>query len=312
MGDLIFLLFMQNSISGLQPSADVQKSVIASTIAGATTPATGIETGTLKLIPEPWCQRSLFKGDDFKVSFVEQAVLGDVFAYDKILNITGALKLTLPASIIDAEKTATRNKVRDVITAYLDNLKSQADVVFADIIAIAAEVEPVLAVDLDPDDFRVALNDTEETGRISKEKIEIREFEKARLDNFCITDGVETVQIEVTAVTLTLTTEVTDGVKDALRTAVANVINNFLSSAKPGEDVIYANLKNALLNILVVGASYNVTELTLSAISASDDRTQGTDISTAKDIHVRSVEIAVMSTFAESAVTIIDPQASNG
>lgn len=289
---------------GLQSLQAVQKSAIQSAIQTVI----AIDVATLKLAPEPWCPREIFEGDDIDVSFVEQAELGDVFGYDKLLNLTGALKLTLPTTITEEEKQNVRTAITAAITDYLANLKSEADVVFADLIAIAAKVERVLAVDLDPDDFRVAVNGTEAIDRISKEKIEVKAFEKAQLDKFCITGGVEKIEITVAAVELKLTAPATEDedVKDALKTAAKNVIANFLSGAKPGQDVAYASLKNALQN-LVSGASYNVAQLTLTAASACDGRTQMTDIGIAKDIHVRSVEISVMKPFDDTKLTISGP-----
>ena len=65
--------------------------------------------------------------------FVEKAVLGDVFAYHSLLKITGALRLTLPASLTDAAKQTAQDAVRQKLEAYLV-LEPEADVVFQEMV----------------------------------------------------------------------------------------------------------------------------------------------------------------------------------
>jgi uncharacterized phage protein gp47/JayE len=270
---------------------------------------------TLKLMPESWCSRLLLKeeaGDEIvDVSFVEQAELGDVFAYHSFLEITGALKLTLPTTATADDKKSVREEIMRKIELYLDELKSEADVVFNDLIELALEVDPVLAVDLDIDDFKISVNGAPLLDRITQDKIEIREFEKARLEYFCITGDIETVKIEVIALQLEYlvpdpppSEEEQQANINAIKLAVKNAINDFLSDAAPGEDVAYDSLKSAIEN-LVPEADYNVLQLSLKATSLRDGRGQEANISAPRDIHVRSVELPVMQKISENDISVI-------
>lgn len=268
---------------------------------------------TLKLIPQPWCQTAPVSGAEVETvvaSFVEQPVLGDIFAYSQDLQITGAIKLTLPASLTDQDKLNVRTQIRSRIVNYLNQLKPEADVVFADLIAIAAAVNPVIAVNLDERDFQVLLDGVATVGRVSPQKIEVQQFEKPQLNFFIITSNIEPVRIAAAlpagaaADAKPIELEVTlppgadaNQAKAAVQQSVRTAFNRLLASAVPGQTVNYNSCKNALEN-LVVGIDYSVTQLSLRATSTADNRIQETDIAGAKDLLIRSVEIASLQPIA--------------
>jgi uncharacterized phage protein gp47/JayE len=302
---------------GLAIGDEVQRSEIESLINDVSDVT--LEADTLVLAPKPWCPRAPTEGADVEVSFAEQAVLGDVFAYHSLLEITGALKLTLPTTMTGEEKASVRNKTQAEIEAYLENLKSEADVVFEDLIAIAAAVDRVLAVDLDWQDFRVELDGAEVPGRVTEDKIEVKPFEKAHLAHVCITGDVETVEIAVTTLAIdwllsdpSLPDPDKNPVKSAIKQAIKSTVDNFLSDAEPGDDVVYSQLKGAIED-LVPGVDYNVTGLTVTAASECDGREQETDVAT-KNLHIRSVEIPVMQPISEASITVneIPPPENEG
>jgi uncharacterized phage protein gp47/JayE len=283
----------------------VKKSEIASQINSV--PGITLDEETpLKLLPLSWCSRPLLKEETndvlVEVSFVERAVLGDVFAYHSYLEITGALKLVFPVTITLKEKRDITGEIRTNIERYLEGLISEEDVVLEELSAIAAAVDRVLAVELDPDDFEITLNGAATSGRIpgSKDKIEVGPFEKAQLNHFCITGDEETVNITLTVnekIGLNLVEPdplppdfaTLDEIKETIKTAVVNTYNNYLTAVEPGEDLIYGSLKSALEN-QVPGVSYSITRLSLTATSLCDLRIQNSDIATARNIHIRSVE----------------------
>ena len=76
--------------------------------------------------------------------------------------------------------------MRQKLEAYLQGLPPEADVVFQEMVDIARTVNPVQAVDVDVDDFRVRLNnDPPLAGRVEDDKIDVRAFEKAVFEHFC-------------------------------------------------------------------------------------------------------------------------------
>lgn len=297
----------------LSIGAPVEQATIESQIESA-----GVQITGLELRPEPWCERVLFEEkagqQQVVVTFVERPLLGDVFAYDKHLLITGALKLTLPSRTTAAEKRRVQAEVLAGIKNYIEQLKAEEDIVLADLIALAAQVSPVLNVSLDPGDFRMTLDGVPvHDVRLAKDKIGVQEFERAVIEAFCITGDVERVRVEVTAVHLstTLTLTVTDPpppdfdeaalirqTQETIRQKVKEAINNFLLETAVGDDVIYDDLKTAVQN-LVPGINYTIETLQLLATSLGDGRIQElpqiiNDQTIASDIHIRSVEIAFM------------------
>jgi uncharacterized phage protein gp47/JayE len=294
----------------LKPGVAVSKTAIAAQINTAS--GNALVADTLTLIPQPWCQAAPAGEGAIETvfpSFIETAGLGEIFAYSQDLQITGAIKLTLPASLTDKDKLNVRNQIRAGITRYLNQLKPEADVVFADLIAIAAAINPVTAVDLTASDFQVLLDGQPTVGRVSNQKIEVQGFEKPRFDYICITSNIEPVQITVTvALELVVTNPAPPGFDQvatiaALKNAIRTTINNFLSGTTSGQTIVYANLKTGLEN-LIPAANYSIQQLSLTAVSSCDNRTQTTGLDTANDLYIRSVEIANLQLISLDDVVI--------
>lgn len=274
---------------------------------------------TLKLTPVNWCPREPQVNGDIAVSFVEKAELGNLFAYHTCLDISGAIKLTVPTTMTSSEKEEKRETIRKNIEAYLNQLKSEEDIVLDNLMTIASGVDQILEVDFDWEDFRVEIDGVVVPGRVTEEKIEVDVFEKAQLKHVCITGDEEMVEISVKAVELDLLLPEPkptnfDSMKEAIKPAIKNTIDNFLSEAKPGDDLNYELLKSSIEN-LVPGISYNVTSLTIEALSSCDGRVQETNVAT-KNLHVRSIELPVMQAFnVEDDIEIIEiepPATENG
>ena len=279
-----------NYFKDLELGANVSKGEVVLRINSVS--GVALDAPTLKLSPQSWCRRVLFSGDDVHVTFVEQPVLGNVFAYENLLHINGAVKLTLPPSMTGQEKEKVQDEIRSRIEDYLDSLESEQDAVYEDLVNLVSGVNRVLAVDLNWQDFRAEIGGTDLPERVTDEKIELSEFEKAALLHFCITGSTETVTITVSAVSLELLAPASPPAEliNEIKQTVKNTINNFLSDASPGQDLVFSELKSAIEG-LVTGADYIVTALTLQANSACDGRLQSTDLATARTIHVRSVEL---------------------
>ena len=138
---------------------------------------------TLKLIPQPWCRKADDNPEEVAASFVEQPILGDVFAYSKDLKVIGSITIILPAALAELEKQKVSTQVKNKLESYVAGLKPGADVVFADLQAIAAAVKPVIKVGLDAKSFQVTLEGTPKQDRLSSNKqVKAEAFEKAQLD----------------------------------------------------------------------------------------------------------------------------------
>ncbi|MEM6263409.1 MAG: baseplate J/gp47 family protein [Bacteroidota bacterium] len=144
-----------------------------------------LDAASFKMEATAWCERPLLGVDSgvniVQTSFVEQPVLGNVFAYHSVLDISGVLQLTLPPSITNDERNALFDAIRTGVSEYLDALPQEADVEFTSLIEIAAGVDRVLAVEIDENDFEAAIGATVQAGRVSATTIAVEPFEKARL-----------------------------------------------------------------------------------------------------------------------------------
>lgn len=170
-------------LQGKAIGSTITKTAIAQEIQKVTG-ITLIET-SLKLIPKPWCQKAAVKPGELTevvASFVEQPVLGDVFAYSKDLKVKGTITIILPAALPEQEKQKVSSQVKDKLTEYVAALKPGADVVFADLRALAAAVKPVITVDLKANDFQVTLEGTPQPDRLSNKQVKAEAFEKAELE----------------------------------------------------------------------------------------------------------------------------------
>jgi uncharacterized phage protein gp47/JayE len=137
---------------------------------------------TLKLVPQPWCQKTEAQLEQVTASFVEQPILGEVFAYSKKLNLQGKITITLPAVLSEREKQKVSSQVKDKLVNYVATLKPGADVVFADLRAIAAAVRPVIMVELKPNDFQVTRQRTSQPNRVLAKQVKVEPFEKVELE----------------------------------------------------------------------------------------------------------------------------------
>lgn len=271
------------------------------------------EAGTLQLAPHPWCQQAPSQNGDpetISASFVERASPGQLFAYSRSLKISGAIRLTLPTVLTDQAKDAVRTQIRSGITGYLDNLQPESDLVFADLVKIAAAVSPVVAVNLEPTDFRVLLDADPTVGRVSEKSIDVRAFEKAQLDHFCITSEVIAVRVQITAVAVELvgiTALNQDSLIALLKQGIKNTIGNFFAKQKAGENLVFGNLRSAIES-LVPDLNYTVLQLDLNAAAACDNRVQTRSLALAQEVHIRSVEIATLVPFSNdlSEISITD------
>lgn len=298
---------IENYFSGLSLGSPVSQNAIVAAITGVT-----VDPATFRMRATSWCPRPMIEAINVptpdtvvRTSFVERPRLATVFAYESTLDIVGALKLTLPVTVNATEKKAIQEAVMVAVMVYFDSLAPEEDIVLDQLVELTTEVDRVLAVDIDEDDFRVSLNGTEPPGRVQNDKITLDPFEKARVAHLCVSADIETVEVEVTSLTVQASSIDPLNPYDpaALRTGVSNAINQYLSDADPGEDLIVANLLSAA-QVQVPGAIYTVTGMSLTATSRCDDRIQTSNMTTLKDIHVRSIEQATMLLFDPATITI--------
>ena len=136
---------------------------------------------TLKLIPQPWCRKADDNPEEVAASFVEQPILGDVFAYSKDLKVTGSITIILPAALAELEKQKVSTQVKNKLESYVAGLKPGADVVFADLKRIAAAIKPVIKVGLDAKSFQVTLEGTSVDRLPDNTQVKVEALEKAQL-----------------------------------------------------------------------------------------------------------------------------------
>jgi uncharacterized phage protein gp47/JayE len=264
--------------------------------------------GTLVVTPKPWCGNIPVTGNTIPVRFVEQATLGDIFAYHSTLKITGALRLTLPASLTDAATQTTQDTVRQKLEAYLSSLSPEADVVFQEMVDLARTVNPVRAVDFDVDDFRVRLNnDPPLATRVSGDKIAVGAFEKAQFEHLCIASSTQVIDVTITKVNVQVTVPGQTPTGTALIQQQDDIKNGLagkalLTNMDTGEDLRYDVVRDAI-EALLPGTSYTVSALEMTGVSQCDGRPQ-TLTSAGTLLHVRTVEIASVKPISVSAITV--------
>lgn len=282
-----------------------------------------LHPATLRLSPRPWCDRGhLFTYDTgatpqitgVNVSFVEKATAGRLFAYSHFLEITGALRIALPANLPLQKANRIRAEVQEQITAYLNSLGPEDDVALDEMVVAALKVEGVAQASWEADDFRAEkLSGNVRTpplaDRIREGKIEVDPFEKAvlRPNAFCIAYRTEQVEVTVAKLELALQTSGVDAtVKNELKTLTANIVSHFLDNAQPGDDLDFNALRTAVENRLPAAPAI-VKALDVEAKSAVDGRLQTVSITNPLNIHIRSVELARMTPFSAANVVLIDP-----
>lgn len=277
-------------------------------------PAWAADPTTIDLRPESWCPgpsddpRILL--EDFNsdkrvvVTYVEKPVSGIVFGYAERLEITGAIKLILPLNVSEADRQTAQNAVSAAFDAYLRSLGPEDDVVFEEVIALASSVPLVLAAEVDADDFRAYLNGMVQPTIIDDEKIDVGAQSRAFSQFMAYAGTTEKAILSSQGIGLQMgNPAATAQEQTSVQTAVKNAFNNALAGYAPGDNVEFASFKGALEN-LVVSVPYSITQLDLQVVSDADTRTQIANLGTPADIHIRSVELAVVSPIQNADITI--------
>ena len=283
------------------PAAELLKRIVAAGIAA--------DAGSLEIAADSWCGDVRFSGKDVIPKFVEQPALGEVFAYSNLLKITGALRLVLSPQLTQTQQSAVQSQVAANIAGLLAALKSDADVVFADLAAAAKSVDLVQDAQLNTGDFSVRLDGAAAIlrGRVTDKKIDVQAFERAQLEFFCVTGSIRTVNVAITGLKVTVTVPGHAPTGQALTDAQNQVINGLagkplLPGLAAGQDVAYNSLRGAIEG-LMPGAGLTATGMTLTATSECDGRSQ-TAVAPGTSIHVRSVEAAGVKPVDAAAIAV--------
>ena len=260
----------------------------------------------LKLQASDLSSLAVVTPEGIKLSFAEKAELDkeNLFIYRNILKIVGAVQFTPPKTTNDEEKNKIKQKIIDSLNAYLETLKPEENV---DIDVLEKTVKNVvndMPVKLDINDFITLINDQEEL-RINQKQIEVKQWEKAQLGNFCVTSEIESIKVDITKLSLKLVIpnpspsgfKQTD-VIEPIQKAVTKAIQEF-PRPEQGKNLSYTSLQQAILTPisspelqnLLRGVTYVIENFDLTATSQSDKRIQTRNINNNKEIHVRSVEI---------------------
>ena len=244
--------------------------------------------------------------EEIKLSCAEKAELDEanLFIYRNILQIVGAVQFTPPNKTNDEEKNQIKKIIIDSLNAYLETLKPEENVDIDGLEKAAKNVVNDMPVKLDINDFITLINDQEEL-RINQKQIEVKQWEKAQLGNFCVTSEIESIKVDITQLSLKLVIpspppsgfKSTD-VIEPIRKAVTKAIQDF-PKPEQGKNLSYTSLQQAMLTPisspdlqnLLRGVTYVIENFDLTATSQADNRTQTRNINNNQEIHVRSVEI---------------------
>ncbi|CCI03354.1 conserved hypothetical protein [Microcystis aeruginosa PCC 9443] len=265
-----------------------------------------VEDKDLKLQASDLSPLAVVTPEEIKLSFAEKAELDkeNLFIYRNILQIVGAVQFTPPKTTNDEEKNEIKQKIIDSLNAYLETLKPEENVDIDGLEKAVKNVVNDMPVKLDINDFITLINDQEEL-RINQKQIEVKQWEKAQLGNFCVTSEIESIKVDITKLSLKLVIpnpspsgfKQTD-VIEPIQKAVTKVIQDF-PKPEQGKNLSYASLQQAILTPisspelqnLLRGVTYVIENFDLTATSQSDNRTQTRNINNNQEIHVRSVEI---------------------
>ncbi|TRU87595.1 MAG: hypothetical protein EWV76_06635 [Microcystis novacekii Mn_MB_F_20050700_S1] len=246
--------------------------------------------------------------EEIKLSCAEKAELDEanLFIYRNILQIVGAVQFTPPNTTNGEDKNKIKQRILDSLNAYLETLKPEENV---DINIFQKEAENAVnnisvKINIDINDFITVINNQEEL-RINQKQIEVKQWEKAQLGNFCVTSEIESIKIDITKLSLKLVIpspppsgfKSTD-VIEPIRKAVTKAIQEF-PRPEQGKNLSYTSLQQAMLTPisspelqnLLRGVTYIIENFDLIATSECDNRSQTRNINNNKEIHVRSVEI---------------------
>jgi uncharacterized phage protein gp47/JayE len=237
----------------------------------------------VKLIPHFWQPALTFDGEIVKVSFVEQAQLGQVFIYDKILQITGALQLTLPIATTQEKRQEIQKNVRSGIETYFEQLKPEEAIQIEQLVKIAKETEKVLDVSWRLEDFQIVnIPDSQNRINQSQKTIRIDKFEKAQLaQDFVIDSEIQIVSIVITSVKLRLNTTglIPENLnKEQLKTlmidTVQSIFDDSLSQQLPqletGKTLDYQQFKNNF-QVLIRDTASNLSQEKIKKNLQSED-----------------------------------------
>ena len=260
----------------------------------------------LKLQASDLSSLAVVTPEEIKLSCAEKAELDEanLFIYRNILQIVGAVQFTPPKTTNDEEKNKIKQKIIDSLNAYLETLKPEENVDIDRLEKAVKNVVNDMPVKLDINDFITLINDQEEL-RINQKQIEVKQWEKAQLGNFCVTSEIESIKVDITKLSLKLVIpnpppsdfKQTD-VIEPIQKAVTKAIQDF-PKLEQGKNLSYASLQQTILTPisspelqnLLRGVTYVIEDFDLTATSQSDNRTQTRNINNNKEIHVRSVEI---------------------
>jgi uncharacterized phage protein gp47/JayE len=265
-----------------------------------------VEDKDLKLQASDLSPLAVVTPEEIKLSFAEKAKLEkeNLFIYRNILQIVGAIKFTPPNTTNDEKKNEIKQKIIDSLNAYLETLKPEENVDIDGLEKAAKNVVNDMPVKLDINDLITLINDQEES-RINQKQIEVKQWEKAQLGNFCVTSGIESIKVDTTQLSLKLVipTPPPSGFKredviERIRQAVTKAIQDF-PKPEQGKNLSYTSLQQAMLTPisspdlqnLLRGVTYVIENFDLTATSQADNRTQTRNINNNQEIHVRSVEI---------------------
>lgn len=300
----------------LKPGIPIKRSDVQASLQEID-PAIALVPDSLKLLAQSWSPLAQSTDDLVDISFAEQAELDEnIFVYRQRLQIIGALKFTPPDNTTNREKERLKANIQQQLLAYVDYLNPEEDVDLKRMKQIAQEAAPDATIaNLNPNDFQVLINGSR-VNRLNQAAIDVQEFEKAELTHFCVTSSLETIQVTVTQLAIRLVVPrpaPTDFNREeaiaAIRPAVVKAIGSF-PRPEPGQSFSYNALKQAILDpvrspdlqALLRGVTCVVSQLTLRAVSNSDNREQIVTIETAQDLHVRSVEVIHSITPPDEAV----------
>ena len=256
----------------------------------------------VKLSPQFWQSHTPFDGETVEVSFVEQAHLDqeNLFIYDKFLEITGALKLTLPLTATEREKQTLRDQVQHQIEDYLEGLSPEENVEIEQLAQIAIGVEQVLDVAWQPEDFHLHLTQDEDSqavdDRIDGTVIKVERFEKTRLaTDFVIVSDIQTVAVTITALTLRLDitgqlpaniaiSQLQVMMREAIQNTLTGPIHQTLPKLAVGQSLDYEQLKANFQSAI----SEAVQALSREAIQALVKLAHGTvTLQIAEEVEIR-------------------------
>lgn len=289
--------------TNLKSGESVKKEDIKNKIAEA---QITVEDKDLKLQASDLSPLAVVTPELINLSFAEKAELDkeNLFIYRNILQIVGAVQFTPPNKTNDEEKNQIKKIIIDSLNAYLETLKPEENVDIDGLEKAVKNVVNDMPVKLDINDFITLINDQEEL-RINQKQIEVKQWEKAQLGNFCVTSEIESIKVDITKLSLKLVIpnpspsgfKQTD-VIEPIQKAVTKAIEEF-PRLEQGKNLSYTSLQQAILTPisspelqnLLRGVTYVIENFNLTATSQAYNRTQKRNINNNKEVHVRSVEI---------------------